>query len=226
MLQRKLQLPNSTLYLVTPVLPLLCSGHRFCARLSHQALCGIEEIDGGVAVGDEDRRKPQAPKKLGLHLGPSLRDALDGVRADGLDRLAELLRLDPRELLQARDLELVLPLLVVELRLVLLLLLLELTLGLDLPRLALELGVLQHCLHLDLCGLSAGAGLGLGKPTRLYCRGLCLELQQVLSGPLGGDLVLELLPLQEALGLLPLALGVVPGRLLLAFGGDLDGLLH
>jgi len=37
-----------------------------------------------------------------------------------------------------------------------------------------------------------------------------LELQKVLSGPLGGDLILELLPLEEALSLLPLSLSIVP----------------
>mmetsp|Transcript_20794 Transcript_20794/g.40403 ORF Transcript_20794/g.40403 Transcript_20794/m.40403 type:complete len:608 (-) Transcript_20794:603-2426(-) len=86
--------------------------------------------------------------------------------------------------------------------------------------------MLEHRLHLNVLGFGARPRLGLGVTAGLHCGGLGLQFEEVLSRPLCGDFILELLPLQHTLGLLPLALSVVPCGLLLALGGDLNSLLN
>lgn len=76
--------------------------------VAHQALGGVEQVDGAVSVRDESGREAQALKQFDLHLRTGGGDGTDGVLSDGHDLLLELLGLNAGNLTLLGHLQVVL----------------------------------------------------------------------------------------------------------------------
>jgi hypothetical protein len=196
------------------------------AETTEHTLGSIEQVDGGVSIGDHEALESKTLEELSLHLRTSLSDRLDGVGTDSADDSLELARLDGSELTSTVKLEGVESLLVGDLSLLTSLVQLKLSLVLDLGSLGLELSLLNSSLTLDGGGFGASLSLGSGLTSGLDGSTLGLQLEQILLGLLSLSLVEELLTLKTTTSLLLTTLSLVTGGGLLGLGGDLDSELN
>jgi len=76
------------------LLPLLLLLHRGVERrAAHHPLSGVEQVDGALAVRDQEALQAQALEQLGLHFRAGPGDLLDGLAADGVHLGLEPLQL-------------------------------------------------------------------------------------------------------------------------------------
>ena len=192
---------------------------------TNKTLSGVEKVDGGVAIGDQERLQTEALEELGLHLGASLGNGVDGVGTDGVDDVLELLSLDVSELLGLENVNLGEVGAVTHAELLGLAKDIQVGVSLDLRSLSQKLGLFDGSSTLDGSDSGLGLGIGGGLTSSGNMSGLDLHGDQLLLLLLDLDIINNLLALELTLGLLLKTFSFVTGTGLLRLGGDLNGQL-